>query len=77
MEEYSKEEIAQFDGTEGRKAYICYHGKIYDVSESPFFVDGQHFQHKVGLDLSEELIDAPHGEEVFEEVPLVGRLREE
>jgi predicted heme/steroid binding protein len=59
----------------GKPTYLAYKGKVYDVSESSFWLDGDHFgMHEAGKDLSEELEMAPHREENFKRVKLVGDL---
>lgn len=70
------EELKQFDGKEGRPAYIAYQGEIYDVSESPLWKEGRHMgRHQAGTDLTAYLAQAPHGEEkIFERTVPIGRL---
>ena len=69
------EELSRFNGTGKRPAYIAYKGKIYDVSASRFWVEGNHVRkHLAGNDLTEALRMAPHGEEKILGVPLVGEL---
>jgi predicted heme/steroid binding protein len=74
MKQLTVEELKQFDGKEGRPAYIAFNGKIYDVSQSGLWDSGSHFEHMAGMDLTEIFKDAPHGEEVLERVPVVGEL---
>lgn len=62
---FTHDELKQFTGEDGPK-YIAYQGVVYDVSDSfkwrkPIH-GGMHFP---GLDLTSELPDAPHTEEVF------------
>lgn len=72
----SLQELAQFDGKEGRKAYIAYKGIIYDVSENPMWKNGTHMgRHFAGNDLTEMLSQAPHGEDRVLRLPQVGKLR--
>lgn len=72
---FTLEELAEYDGTNGKPAYIACHGKVFDVTDAENWVEGDHFgQHFAGRDLTEELFDAPHEEEVFEGVPVVGEL---
>jgi len=66
--------LKHFDGSGGGPIYAAYRGKVYDVSTSPLWTEGQHFEHLAGADLTDELADAPHGEEVFESFPVVGEL---
>ena len=35
-----------------------------------------HYDHWAGQDLTDELIDAPHAEEVFKRYPKIGLLKE-
>ncbi len=74
MKEFTPHELATFNGKGGKPAYIAYQGKVYDVSGSSFWEDGLHFDHRSGLDLTEEISSAPHGDEVFEDFPQVGLL---
>jgi len=75
LRKFSLEELKQLDGREGRPAYIAYDGKVYDVSESFLWTEGDHQgQHVAGKDLTKEIKLAPHGEEMLERVKLVGVL---
>lgn len=72
---FTLEELKQFDGREGRPAYIAYKGKVYDVSDDFLWVDGDHQgQHVAGKDLTDEMPIAPHGEETLERVKQIGIL---
>lgn len=69
------EELEQYDGKEGRPAYIAYKGVIYDVTDNIHWEGGEHMgQLHAGQDLTPYLEQAPHGEEVFEELKRVGTL---
>jgi predicted heme/steroid binding protein len=73
--EYTLEELSRFDGGETRPAYIAFGGKIYDVSSSKLWVEGNHVRkHLAGNDLTEALKTAPHGEEKVLQMPWVGEL---
>lgn len=71
---FTRAELKEFDGSDGVPIYAAYKGKVYDVSTSPLWTEGQHFEHLAGADLTDELTDAPHGEEVFENFLAVGVL---
>jgi hypothetical protein len=71
---FTRDELKAYDGQDGRPTYAAFQGKVYDVSTSPLWEEGQHFEHGAGRDLTDELADAPHGEEVFGNVPIVGDL---
>ena len=71
---FTREELAEFNG-KGEDAYTAVNGKVYDVSMSDMWEDGDHFgEHKAGEDLTAAMEDAPHGMEVFEDLPVVGEL---
>jgi len=67
--------LGRFDGTDGERAYIVYNNKIYDVTDSEKWKEGQHFRkHAAGMDLTAALAGAPHGPEVLDNVAYVGEL---
>jgi predicted heme/steroid binding protein len=71
----TRQELEENNGKNGKPAYIAYKGKVYDVSQSSFWLDGDHLgMHQAGKDLTEELEMAPHREETFQRVKLVGEL---
>ena len=72
---FTLEELKQYDGKDGRPAYIAYKGKVYDVTDDFLWVDGDHQgEHVAGKDLTEEMSQAPHGEETLERVKQIGIL---
>lgn len=75
-ERFDRETLRQFDGSDGKPIYTAYQGKVYDVTESPLFADGEHFEHFAGVDLTDAMEDAPHGEEVLGKFPVVGDYEE-
>jgi predicted heme/steroid binding protein len=73
----TKEELAGFDGREGRKAYVAVNGKVFDVTASPYWQAGNHQNaHQAGADLSADLLKAPHVRSVIERFPVVAALEE-
>ncbi len=72
---FTIEELRFYDGQEGRPAYIAYRGKVYDVSTSYSWRNGEHYLvHKAGTDLTNDLQHAPHGTDLLENYPVVGFL---
>jgi predicted heme/steroid binding protein len=69
------EELRQYNGKNGAPAYIAYQGVVYDVTRSWHWRKGEHqVRHKAGNDLTSEMGQAPHGEDVFRKFPVVGIL---
>ncbi len=76
MKEFSKEELARYNGKNGALAYTAFKGKVYDVSRSFLWRDGSHqVLHKAGVDLTEAMEQAPHNEDLLEKFPVVGIMR--
>ncbi len=74
--QFSPEELATFDGKEGRPAYVAYQGRVVDVSGSSRWTAGRHMmRHEAGRDLTDSLAAAPHGPEMLTRYPLVGVLQ--
>jgi predicted heme/steroid binding protein len=70
------DELKQFDGKEGRKALVAVNGRIYDVTDSPLWNDGNHQElHQAGRDLTEDLKGAPHVRMVMDRFSIVGELQ--
>ncbi len=68
-------ELAEFDGRNGRPAYIAVNQTIYDVSSSKHWIDGNHAgAHQAGNDLTTELNSAPHAKKVIESFAIIGTL---
>jgi len=75
LKKVTVQELEESNRKNGKPAYFAYKGKVYDVSESGFWLDGDHLgMHQAGKDLTEELEMAPHREENFQRVKLVGEL---
>ncbi len=72
---FTPDSLRQFDGRGGRRAYIACQGMVYDVSDLFNWEGGSHMGlHEAGHDLSEEIKQAPHAEEMLKRAVVVGRL---
>ena len=71
---FTIQELSQFNGKNGNPAYVGYKGKVYDVTESYQWGDGDHLGHEAGRDLSDQMEIAPHAEDVMERMKIVGEL---
>ena len=74
LPEYTKSQLALRNGQDKPQIWVAYLGNIYDVTESRLWRNGKHYEHWAGQDLTDELKDAPHTEEVFSKFKIIGRL---
>ncbi len=72
---FTPAELKEYDGRNGRPAYVGYRDRVIDVSGSKLWRNGQHMKlHAAGLDLTGELSKAPHDASVLDRYPQVGIL---
>lgn len=71
---YTKAQLALRNGQDKPEIWIAYKGIIYDVTRSRLWRNGKHYEHWAGQDLTDELPDAPHTENVFEKFSPIGKL---
>lgn len=71
----SKIELANYDGKNGRPAYVAVDNLVYDVTASLSWADGVHFGLTPGKDLSGEFLSC-HGmnKDALSRLPVVGKL---
>jgi predicted heme/steroid binding protein/uncharacterized membrane protein len=78
MKEFDAKELAEYDGKNGKPAYVAYQGKVFDVSESKLWKDGIHMnRHAAGKELTMDIQAAPHTPDVLEKLPQVGTVKSE
>jgi len=74
----SELELRRNNGDRGTPKWIAHEGIVYDVSDCPKWRTDMHERlHFPGQDLTKELSDAPHKNDVFTRpcVKVVGRLK--
>lgn len=67
-------QLALRNGQDKPEVWVAYKREVYDVSNSRLWRAGKHYEHWAGQDLTNELEDAPHTEEVFSRFKVIGRL---
>ena len=78
MQEFDAAELQKYDGNEGRPIYVAYKGKVYDISNSKLWRNGQHMKrHHAGRDLTADIQGAPHESDVLDRYPQIGTLKKE
>jgi predicted heme/steroid binding protein len=73
--EFTKSQLALRNGQDKPEVWVAYQGLIYEVTKSRLWRDGKHYEHWAGQDLTDELVDAPHNEKVFDKFKVIGRLK--
>jgi len=71
LKTFTLSELAQYDGQNGRPAYVAVDGIVYDVSS--LFIGGAHFSHYAGQDLSVQF-HSQHDISFITRYPAVGQL---
>ncbi len=66
------DELAYFDGREGRPAYVAVYGVVYDVSET--WPTGSHRGFSAGTEITDPIQGAPHEMLVLDKLPVVGAV---
>ena len=64
--------LMAFDGKNETPVYIAFRGKVYDVSNLRLWKSGSHMKHQSGMDLTDAIAKAPHGEEKLDSLSVVG-----
>lgn len=74
QKEFTIEELAQYDGSGGKPAYVAVNGIVYDVSFNPAWGGGSHFGLIAGKDLTEQFESCHQMSAILERLPKVGTL---
>jgi predicted heme/steroid binding protein len=75
LPEYTRAYLALRNGQDKPEVWVAYNGLIYDVTRSRLWLRGKHYEHWAGQDLTDELKDAPHTENVFDRFTVIGKLK--
>jgi predicted heme/steroid binding protein len=70
----TRAKLALRNGQDKPEIWIAHKGQVYDVTHSRLWRLGKHYEHWAGQDLTDELKEAPHTEEVFSRMKVIGRL---
>ena len=75
QKEFTLEELAQYDGSNGKPAYVAIEGIVYDLSKVPAWNGGKHFDgNTAGKDLTAQFKSC-HGMSTLKNLPKVGVLK--
>jgi len=74
---FTLDELKQYNGKDGKPAYVAVDGIVYDVSASDKWKNGDHNGFEAGNDLTDEIKNvSPHGVKMLDRAPVVGKLAE-
>lgn len=74
---FTIEELAQYDGSNGKSAYVAMNGIVYDVGLEATWGGGTHFALYAGKDLTNQFNSCHDGRlEVLRKLPQIGVLQE-
>ena len=73
LPEITLEQLAYYDGKDGRPAYVAVKNVIYDVTGYKVWLDGAHFGILAGTDASMGF-ETCHNHVVLEKLNIVGKL---
>lgn len=80
LKEFTHEELARYDGSDGKPAYVALNGLVYDVTSHKGWKEGVHspwsYKRVAGSDLTFYFSKAPAShrqKDFFADVPVVGR----
>ncbi|WMI79976.1 cytochrome b5 domain-containing protein [Anaerotignum sp. MB30-C6] len=72
---FTLEELAYYDGKDGRPTYVAVNGVVYDVTNIPSWAGGTHFRLNAGQDLTSKFATCHKGfESTLNKLPIVGYL---
>ena len=67
-------QLEEFNGKNGKPAYVGFKGTVYEVTDSSQWSEGDHMGHEAGKDLTDQMEIAPHSDDVMERMKKVGTL---
>lgn len=74
--EFTIDELLNFNGLDGKPAYVAVNGVVYDVSMEPSWAGASHFGILAGRDVTAKFIECHRAVEVLSKLPRVGTLKQ-
>lgn len=74
-QQFTLEELSQYDGKNGRAAYVAIGGVVYDVTSEKLWVNGIHLGVSAGKDLTSQYKTCHKNNNILEKLRKVGVLR--
>lgn len=75
MRKFTPDELAEYNGKDGKPVYVSLNGIVYDLTAAFLWQNGEHQGlHWAGHEMAEEIKLAPHGPEMLEPHLVVGEV---
>lgn len=75
LREFTVEELSQYDGVNGRPAYVGVNGNVYDLTNNSHWSGGSHYGLFAGQNHSEDFMICHAGmSQILDQLPLVGKV---
>ena len=74
MRKYTRSQLSLRNGQDKDEIWVAFNGDIFDVTHSRMWRNGKHYEHWAGQDLTPEMKNAPHSQEVFAKFEKIGKL---
>jgi arsenite oxidase small subunit len=75
---FTLDELRKYNGKDGKPLYLIFKGKVYNLSESKLWANGEHMgMHVFDEKLEETIQQAPHAEEVLSRFQIIGEVKQE
>ena len=71
---FTLQQLANYDGKNGKPAYVAVNGRIYDVTNNGAWAAATHFGLTAGKDLTSDFASCHKGQHKLGKLPIVGRL---
>lgn len=75
QKEFTLEELANYDGSSGKPAYVAVNGVVYDMSGVASWGGGTHFGLYAGKDLTSQFENCHGMADILNKLPKVGILK--
>lgn len=73
--EFTLDELAMYNGSGGRPAYVAVNSIVYDVSNEAFWGGGTHFGLYAGKDLTSQFLSCHGNPKILSVLPKVGIIK--
>lgn len=75
QKEFALQELASYNGINGKPTYVAVEGIVYDVSSKSVWLGGKHYGLLAGKDLTEQFKTCHDRKSILDSLPKVGILK--